>query len=225
MEKNNFFKREWLSLLILIIPFIIIAIYWNNFPARVPTHWNISNQIDSYSPKEIGLFLIPGMNVLMYILFLAIPRLDPRRENFKLFGTTYKILRISISALMLLLFVVIVLISLGMKLNVGQIVIYGTILLFLIIGNFMGNIRRNYFAGVRTPWTLHSEEVWRLTHRISGKVWVATSVLMLIISLIIDFKILAYVYFVYIAVIMLVPILYSYFIFKKLEKEGKIEEK
>ena len=219
MEKNNFFKREWLSLLILIIPFIIIAIYWNNFPAKVPTHWNISNQVDSYSPKEVGLFLIPGMNVLLYFLFLAIPKLDPRRENFKLFGTTFKILRISISALMLLLFIVIVLISLGMKLNVGQIVIYGTILLFLIIGNFMGNIRRNYFAGIRTPWTLHSDEVWRLTHRISGKLWVASSILMLLLGLFIKLPVLGYIYFVCI-----VPILYSYFIFKILEKEGKIEE-
>jgi uncharacterized membrane protein len=92
---------------------------------------------------------------------------------------------------------------------------YGLLSFFLVMGNYMGNIRHNYFLGVRTPWTLASETVWTKTHRLAAKVWVSGSVLMMIAIPFLSIQISGIAFTVYIAVIALVPIVYSYLEFRK----------
>lgn len=221
MKTRDFLKNEWLFLVMMIIPFIIIAIFWNQFPAQIPTHWNFSNEIDQYSPKEFGLFIAPGLNVILYFLFLLLPRIDPRRENYSLFQGTYRALRVGIMAFIFLLFFIMTYASLGNKLNIGMIVIYLTLLLFLVIGNFLGKLRPNWFIGIRTPWTMENPEVWTRTHRLAGKIWVTGSLIMLFMGFFIPFSIIPYVYFSYIGIITLIPVIYSFIIYKQIKKNNE----
>lgn len=219
-KTNDFIKKELFNLLILIIPFVLIAIFWNQLPEKIPMHWDFSGNVDSYYNKELGIFIIPLFNILLYVLFLILPRIDPRGENYKFFGKTYKILRYSINGFMLLTFMLIFLFSLGYDLNIGNIVIYSTIILFMVFGNFLGKIKSNYFVGIRTPWTLENPEVWAQTHRFAGKIWVFFSFIMLIIALFLKMNVLQIVYFVYIAVITIIPVVYSYVLHRKIKKSN-----
>lgn len=211
----EFIKSELINLFILVIPFIIIAIFWGKLPEKIPMHWDFSGNVDTYYNKEIGIIIIPLFNILIYLLFLALPHIDPRGSNYKLFGKTYKILRFSINGLLLFIFMLIILSSLGYELNIGSIVINSTVLLFLIFGNFLGKIKSNYFIGIRTPWTLENPEIWSKTHRLGGKIWVWSSLFMLVIAFFLNIKILIIVYFVYIGIILIIPTVYSYVLHKR----------
>ncbi len=218
METNNFFKKEFPALLLLLIPFVMIGIYWNDFPPQIPTHWNFSNEVDQYTRKEIGLFLVPGLNIILYFMFFLLPRIDPKRENYKVFGTSYNVLRLSIIGMLFFLFVILFLAGLGNDLNIGVIVINLTLVLFMVLGNYMGKFKSNYFVGIKTPWTLANEDNWNRTHRMAGKLWVFASIAMMIVGMLLPLGILAIVYFIYIGLIVLIPVVYSYVIHIK---EGK----
>lgn len=124
----------------------------------------------------------------------------------------------AIHSLLSYLLVIIIFYSLGYHFDVGTMVIYGILVLFLIFGNLMGNIRNNFFVGIRTPWTLSSEEVWIKTHRFAAKLWVATTLLtMILVAFLPQVEI---VFGVYLGIITLVPIVYSYVEYKKLVKNG-----
>src|ERR1044071_545067 len=94
--KNINWKKEAVIWLALIAPFIYAFIMWNKIPEQVPTHWNVKREADDYSGKTFALFLLPGMNVLIYFILLFIPRIDPRYQHYKLFGPSYQNIRMII---------------------------------------------------------------------------------------------------------------------------------
>jgi uncharacterized membrane protein len=221
MKAKDYFKKEWIQLIVLIIPFIIIGILWDKFPAKIPVHWNFKGEIDRYDEKATGLFFIPVLNILIYVLFWVLPKIDPRKANYKFFQGAYNVLRFSITLFLLLLFLITVAMSLGYGLDVGRIVIYLCLLLFLLIGNFMGSFRSNYFVGIRTPWTLQNEEVWQKTHRLGGRLWAWSSLAMIILGFFLSFDVFVILCIIYFFVIAIIPILYSYIIYRKIEKGDK----
>jgi len=210
-------KKEWINWIIILLPFVFIAINWDKFPDRIATHFGIDGQPNDYSSKVTGLILFPGINILMYGLFLIIPLIDPRKQSYNMFEGKWKIIRMVLHLFLSSITVVTAVYSLGYNINIGSVVCYSITILFLILGNYMGNIRSNYFVGIRVPWTLANEEVWNQTHRMAGKVWVFFSLLML-----------ALLYFIpnaewlllpYIIIITLVPIVYSFIKYKQLTAE------
>ena len=208
-------KNDWLIGLIIVSPFVLIAMKWNLFPERVPMHWNMNGEIDRYGSKIMGLLLLPGINILIYLLFLLLPIIDPQRKNYSLFADKFKIIRMMIHLLMTCMTFIVCLVSLGYELNVGMLVQLGVVCMMLVFGNFMGSIRKNYFVGVRTPWTLANEEVWTLTHRFTGKLWVAASLLMLPVCYFSNGK-FDILFFIYIIGIVFVPIVYSFIKFRQI---------
>lgn len=216
LNKMKTLKNDWLIWTIILAPYILVAYFWNQFPEQVPTHFGMDGEPDAYSSKVVGLIFFPGINILMYFLFLVLPKIDPRKKNYELFPEKYRVIRMGIHSLLSYLLVVIIFYSLGYRFDMSLMVLYGILVLFLILGNLMGNIRNNFFVGIRTPWTLASEEVWTKTHRFTAKLWViATLITMVLIAIVPRIEI---VFGVYIAVITILPIGYSYFEFKKRSK-------
>ncbi|MFP4544120.1 MAG: SdpI family protein [Candidatus Kapaibacterium sp.] len=207
-------KNDIPHLILILIPFIIIAIFWNDFPDRIAIHFNYQNEPDSFADKETGLFLIPAMNLVFFFLFKLIPRIDPKR-NFNLFGKSYHILRLAIHAFLLFMFIILAMYALGYDLNIGFIVVYAVTLIFLVAGNFLGKIRANYFLGIRTPWTLENEENWNKTHRVAGGVWVGGSIIMIVLLPFINLELLPWVFFSYFLLIVIIPVIYSYIIYNR----------
>jgi uncharacterized membrane protein len=207
-------KNDWLLWTIILFPFILVAWFWNSLPEQIPTHFGLDGTPDDYSSKVVGLIVFPSINILLYFLFIALPKIDPRRKSYELFPDKYRIIRMAIHAFLSFIFVVTIMYSLGYRFDIGLMVLYGILILFLILGNLMGNIRNNFFVGIRTPWTLANEEVWTKTHRLTAKLWVACTLMtMVLIAFVSHYEI---VFGIYLAVITIVPIAYSYVVFKKI---------
>jgi uncharacterized membrane protein len=153
------------------------AIVWPHVPEQIPTHWNIQGQPDGYSGKLFGLLIFPALAFGLYLLLMFAPRLDPGYRNYQNFAGTYLAIRVSVLCFMVAVDGIIVLGALGrpVDVNAGTCVAVGV--LFVILGNFMGKIRPNWFAGVRTPWTLSSKTSWNKTHRQAGWLFIAMGVL------------------------------------------------
>lgn len=218
MKTKDFIRKEWILWVLLIIPFPLIMALWNQFPDQVPIHWNFNGEANSFAPKSWGVFLGPIINIALYLLLLIVPKIDPRRANFEKFGKVYRIIR---SFLVVFLFYMIILThaaAMGYGVDVGIAMMYALLIFFIVIGNYIGNVKPNYFIGIRTPWTLENPEVWRVTHRFASKLWVYTSLPMFIVSFYIPKEIFKQVYIFYFVIVGVVPIVYSYLVYKKLKR-------
>ena len=221
MENVNWFKKESLRLVIISIPFVFLVIFWQDLPARIPMHWNLKGELDGYGSK-LGLLGLAAINLAIFGVFALLPYLDPKRQNYALFGGNWRIMQIIIHLFFTYLFLIIGFIALGYQLQADLVIKYGVIGLFLILGNYLGTVRRNYFIGIRTPWTLSSDYVWQKTHRFAATVWVFSSLLMLIYNF--WEQRYPWAFFVYIGVLALVPTLYSFIIYKTQPKAQSSEE-
>ena len=179
-------KLNWLEAALLVAPLLALVLLWNDLPASVPIHWNLRGQIDRWASKPFGMFLLPVANLLIIGLLHVLPRLDPKlRRSVGRHGrmeSVLGILRLALAAFFAALFSMQVAVALGHPVASGRIVPAATLLLLAIMGNYLGSLRPNYFAGLRTPWTLESPATWRATHRIGGRLMFFGSVLLLVMQ-------------------------------------------
>jgi len=169
---NNNFKREWPFLVILAIPLIVAILIYPQMPDQVPIHWNVKGEVDNYGSKVFGTFFLPILNVFLYILFLVLPKFDPKRANYSKFDSSYLTIRYSLHLFFALIFGVTAAASLGFPVQIDKWIPGGVAVLFIVMGNIMGRVRHNYFVGFKYPWTLANEEVWRRTHQLGAKLMV-----------------------------------------------------
>jgi uncharacterized membrane protein len=175
MQTLRWLKRNWLQAAILATPFIVIAALWDRFPGRVAVQWNDSGP-SKWADKFPGLLVCPAASVLLALLFGWIPRLDPRlRRHPEWSERTLGVIRLSSTALVSSGSMLIAAEALGRHFNVPVLSINAMLLVFLVLGNYLGTFRPSYFIGIRTPWTLESDDVWRATHRNGGRILVMGS--------------------------------------------------
>lgn len=175
MQTLRWLKENWLQTAILALPLIIVAAFWDRFPARVVVQWNASGP-SKWADKFPGMLVVPALNVGLALLLGWIPQLDPRLgredESGGRSGEAIGAIRLAVTGLLASGSLLIAASALGLQFDSLRIGINLLLLFFLVLGNYIGTIRPNHFVGVRTPWTLGSEEVWRLTHRLVGRIWV-----------------------------------------------------
>jgi uncharacterized membrane protein len=216
-DEGSFLKKEWALLAILILPFILIAVYWNTLPDQIPLHWNIKGEINRWGGKN-SLFLAPLMNIGVALLLYFIPRIDPLKRNYALFPRAYRMVRLCVAAFLFAIFLLTISASLGVQIDPNAFVYFAIPLLFLVIGNFMHGFRQNFFAGIRTPWTLANTEVWEKTHKLAAWLWTGGSMLVIIIKLIAGkWEYFPFVFMSYIGVLVVVPIVMSYVYFRQIK--------
>lgn len=165
-------RRDWWVLLLLIAVFLGGLALYPRLPEQLPSHWNVQGQVDGYMARQVAVFFLPGIALAVYLFMLFIPMLDPRRSSYAFFSGAYRLLRAAIVLFMSGLYAATLAHALGSPVDVSVLVRLGVGVLFVLIGNVMGQVRSNYFVGIRTPWTLENPEVWRRTHRVAGRVWV-----------------------------------------------------
>jgi uncharacterized membrane protein len=182
MNKIKFnFQTEWFSLL-MILTVVAIAIYaYPLLPDKVPSHWNMAGEIDGWASRNGHIFGIGGLVVGMYLLFLFLPHFEPRREHFLQSLGFYQMIRNFMMAFFALLFGVTTYIGLtGTMLAMDKIIPVAVGVLFILIGNYLPQIKSNFFMGIRTPWALDSEENWRKTHHLGAYTFVVGGLLFLV---------------------------------------------
>jgi uncharacterized membrane protein len=158
------------SAFLLFLMTVISAYAWLHLPneARIPVHWGISGQPDRFGEKSEALLLGPVLTLFLSLLFAFLPNIEPRKSHLLQSAKAYYALWFSVLLVMLGVHVMIVGTALGFNILVIPTVGLCIGTLFMVIGNFMGKIRSNFFFGIRTPWTLSSELSWSKTHRVGG---------------------------------------------------------
>ncbi len=209
---------------IIIIIQIILALYLGlslSEDARIPSHWNIKGEIDDYVGKWTGILLFTGINLAILLLIMALPYISVRYKNAQ---ERFEKVIPSLATIIIFFFagihIYMMLLAKEILSPSGNIIFYLIGLMFIMLGNLFPKIPSNFFAGIRTPWTLSSEEVWRKTHRLGGISFVAAGLLMIIITAIFGNSHTAnIVMFVIFMALVLYPVVYSFILYKKEEKK------
>ncbi|HVY72096.1 MAG TPA: SdpI family protein, partial [Verrucomicrobiae bacterium] len=176
-----------MQVLVLLVPFCAVALLWDKLPERVPIHWDAQGEVNGYAGKAFGSLLVPLINIGVATLLLVITSLDPRlrqhsEEVKNSLLRTILIVRLVITGFLSVVSLAMLASATGAFKSGGQFgaVMHGAVaLLFVVLGNYMTKLRPNHHVGIRTPWTLASEEVWRKTHRVGGPLMVISGLLML----------------------------------------------
>ena len=164
-------KSELFLLLFLLISFIISIYFYPQLPNEIASHWNAQGEVDDYMSKFWGLFLLPFILTGLALLFIAIPRIDPLKENIEKSRKYYNGFIIIFFIFLLSIQAHIILWNLGTRISINLILPIATGIMFYYIGGLLENMKRNWFIGIRTPWTMSNEKVWEKTHKIAGKLF------------------------------------------------------
>jgi uncharacterized membrane protein len=165
-------RSEIIPLGLIAAMFVLAAVAWPQAPDRIPIHWGLSGEPDNYAGKVFGLFGGPLISLGIYGLILILPRIDPRRKNYELFWSKYLIIRTIIITILACIQVVTFLWAIGTEVNMNVAVPVIVGFLLVLLGNYLGKLRSTWFVGIRSPWTLSSEESWKKTHRLGGWIFV-----------------------------------------------------
>ena len=212
-------KTTWIVLVILTAISLVIGLaVYGLLPEQVASHWNAQGEADGYSSALSGILLLPAIMVGTALLMMFIPAIDPMKENIAAFREDYNSMIVAMAGFMLYLHILTLLYNLNVDFEMNSLLAPGFGGLFFLIGEMIGKARRNFFIGVRTPWTLSSDRVWQRTHERAAVGYKAAGA----------FTLLAIPFPQWAMIFMLVPILavslyaivYSYFEFQK-EKVGK----
>lgn len=215
--KMNSFLKSGLLVLAAIVAFLVS---YPHLAEQVPMHWNIHGAVDGYGPRYVLLLLGPGLMLGEMALFALLPRLSSKRYEMDSFQPTYLHLMLLVVSISGYFFAVVLWAALTGSVDIHRAILGGVSVLTVLIGNVLGKVRRNFFIGVRTPWTLASERVWYATHRMAGKLVAVTGLICLILAL------LGTAVWIWIAVLgtgLLTPVAYSLFHYKRLERRGELD--
>ncbi len=208
-------RADWPLFLLLAIDFGYGLVSLPMMPAEVPTHWGLSGAPDQYGPAWVNALVLPAIGLLLYLSLLALPLIDPLRRNYALFTDTLRFVRWLLVLFAIGLHVVVVRVSLDHAIEVDFAVRLGVALLIVALGNRMGTMRRNFFIGIRVPWTLSSEEVWNRTHRMAGRLWVVGGI-GLVAAAFLPAKLGMTVFTTLIVILVAVPVLYSWRLYRRI---------
>jgi uncharacterized membrane protein len=214
MKKGSLF--DMVVMLIAALPMFYLLLIYGSLPQTIPTHFGLNGQPDHYGNKSSLWIFIPLLYVVsagVYFLVVNLPKFDPKKTA-KLSVQSFQKIAVAIVLLLAALNISIIYSSINGTFNTK--LLYPLLgLFFVYMGNVMHSIKPNYFVGIRLPWTLEDPDNWRATHRLGGKLWFVGGILMTICSLLLPEKAGSFVFFGLVAIIVLIPIIYSYSYFRK----------
>jgi uncharacterized membrane protein len=210
--------RSLLSPALVVLSFALAAALYTRLPESVPVHWDVHGRANGFMAKPLGAFILPMVTLGSYLLLTVLPRISPRGYDIDRFARVFELLKAAITAFLFLITALALLAAAGAPVPIARAVPAAVGLLLAVLGNFMGKVTRNFFVGIRTPWTLASDEVWLRTHRLGGKMLVLGGAALLLSALAGGGFLLAGVAAVIVAAA--VPIVYSYLLYRRLESHS-----
>ena len=175
MSTNN---TSMIVLALIAIAVVTGAVLWDKLPEQMASHWNANDEVDGYIPRFWGVFLMPLVTLGMFGLFILLPNIDPLKANIAQFRGIFNLFVLLITVFMLYIHGLTLVWSLGyqnFRMSAAMLPFLG--LLFIFIGYMLRQAKRNFFIGIRTPWTLSSDSVWDKTHRLGSVLFMASGVL------------------------------------------------
>jgi uncharacterized membrane protein len=214
--KKNILLFNALMVIIACVPLLYLAFMWNSIPDQVPIHFNSKMEPDRMGSKSDLLSItsfMAGVSLITLLLLQNIHKFDPKRKNMPASSVFLKVGAGLVIFLAGLNMIIITASARGG--DVLNHLLYPFLgILFAFLGNYMHSIKPNYFVGFRLPWTLSDDENWRRTHLLGGKIWFWAGVAFAIVSLLLPVTMIFPVFIVLLVIITLVPVVYSFLIFK-----------
>ncbi len=210
-------KHRWFFWFIVLVSVALgIWVYFTTPPGPVPVHLNLQGKVDGYGSKFWGTLMFPLTIIALGLLIFYLDRIDPFRKNVKSSKRALSATLDIIASFMLFFQIVFAwLIKTGSDRLDTTVLYLGLGVMFILIGNYLPAIKRNFFVGVRTPWTLASDKVWRSTHRLAGWAFVLLGIFTIIVPIL---KINFWIWMaVFLVVMIYVSIIYPFMKFKKLQ--------
>lgn len=209
---------------LLVASIIAPACFYPSLPDRIPTHWNMAGDVDGYGGKWT-LFLFPVMMAILLGFFAIMPMLSPRHFEVDAFRPTYLYIMDIVLGLfaymqVVLLYTVYQVVHGDNSFDIGRALFAGIFLFFAMMGGAVGKVRKNFFIGIRVPWTLASERVWNDTHRLGAWVMTAAGVIGFLLTVL---GAPVWLGFVVLIGSMLILLVYSFLRYKSLERTGGLE--
>ncbi len=202
-------RSRWLGYVVAGIAGVASLWAYPRLPPQVATHWGLGGQPDGYSPKLLAVLMLPVMVLAMRGLVSLLPRIDPKGENYQKFASTYWLIFNGIILFMGLLHLAVLGYGLGAPVRMDRVAAGGVGVLLIMVGNYLTRVQPNWFVGIRTPWTLSSESVWRRTHRVGGWILVAGGALIALTMFLPTGAVLP-IFIAMIALVAVVPVVLSY---------------
>ena len=209
--------------LIMLLPAVYLAIAWKQIPETVPMHFDLKGNVDQYGTKTDLLIMtavLTGLNMLAYLAILNIYKIDPKKyvaqnkERLQRIGFSVALYLAAVSAMLIYV------ISTNHVDIVMKFVFIAMGLLFALIGNNMYNLKPNYFAGMRLPWTLENEDNWRATHHVAGRLWFFGGFVIALLAFVLDEQWSVYSTFIALSFLVLIPVIYSYRYYKRSQQKN-----
>ncbi|RLJ01660.1 MAG: hypothetical protein DRP10_03550 [Candidatus Aenigmatarchaeota archaeon] len=172
-------KNEIIILGIILFSFLFGIYLYPQMPEKIASHWNVQGQVDGYMSKFWGLFLIPLISAGLFLLFIAIPKIDPLKTNIEKFRKYYDGFITLIIIFLFYLYLLTIFWNMGIRFDIIQLLAPAFGILFYYCGILTENAKRNWFIGIRTPWTLSNDAVWDKTHKIGGKLFKISGIVVL----------------------------------------------
>ncbi|MFH1106880.1 MAG: SdpI family protein [Candidatus Micrarchaeota archaeon] len=209
-------KYRIFSIALIAAAVIAAVVAYPYLPAKSATHWNAMDEPDGFAGREMAAFALPVVMLVLFAVFLVLPQIDPFRANYRLHEKEYDGFIVVLMAFMLYIQLAMLAYNVGIGFGMGQAVILGIAGLFYYIGTIMPRIRRNFFFGIRTPWTIVSDRVWKKTHELGGFTFKLNAAIMLLALLLPKYFIVVVLFPILLNMLGLV--VYSYLEFKKTVK-------
>lgn len=173
-------KSEILVLGVILLSFILGVYFYAQMPEEIASHWNAQGQVNGYMSKFWGLFLMPLLSVGLFLLFVLIPRIDPLKSNIVKFRKYYDRFIVLVIGFLFYIYLLTLFWNLGVTFSLISSLMPAFAVLFYYCGVLTENAKRNWFIGIRTPWTISSERVWDKTNKMGGKLFKACGVIALL---------------------------------------------
>ncbi|KKL08308.1 hypothetical protein LCGC14_2577170 [marine sediment metagenome] len=170
-------KNKIIILGIISLSFIIAIYVYPQMPEKMASHWNAQGKVDDYISKFWSLFLMPIISIGLFLLFILIPKIDPLKENIEKFRKYFDGFIVLIMIFLFYVYLLTIFWNIGIRFNMTQFMMPALGILFYYCGILVENAKRNWFIGIRTPWTLSNEKVWDKTHKIGGKLFKVTGII------------------------------------------------
>ncbi|ATO26969.1 SdpI family protein [Bacillus atrophaeus] len=175
-------KKYLFSVVIIVLTVLTWVFTYSSLPNDLVTHWGINGNVDDYSSKFNAMMTFIGIMIIQYILMVTIPKIDPK-NNYKTFMRPYMAIFNTMFAVLFIINLITILTGLGYDLPIPYLGSFVLGAVFMVFGNFIQKVKPNFFLGIRTPWTLSNERVWKDTHRVSSKLFVLAGVIIMLTAL------------------------------------------
>ena len=215
------FKRDIFPLSMILILLIICGYFYGKLPQIIPSHFNAKGLPDNYSSKDSMILISIASSIGLYLILTFIPMIDPFWKRIEKKYDIFLLFRdLTVAFIVFIFFLTFISAKEGTFRS--DLFGYGFGLLFILLGNYLPKLPRNFFFGIRSPWTLASEVVWKKTHRIGGAFFVVGGILLILLTLL-NVELIISIFVILIPLVIYTAFIYPYMLFKKLQKQGDIK--